>query len=58
MAEMFLDALGVPFATIKSSMSMEERTANAKLVNDKSQNCSCLVTNHACGALSPNLQEA
>ncbi|KAL4982726.1 P-loop containing nucleoside triphosphate hydrolase protein [Aspergillus falconensis] len=57
MVEMFLDALCVPFTTIKSSMDMEERASNAALFTNPAAECTVLVTTFACGALGLNLHD-
>ncbi|KAL3454916.1 hypothetical protein BJX64DRAFT_295588 [Aspergillus heterothallicus] len=58
LVEMFLDALGVPFTMIKSSMNMEQRTAACDYFNDPNSDCAMLLTTYICGAYGLNLQAA
>jgi superfamily II DNA/RNA helicase len=58
LVEMFLDALGVPFTTIKSSMNMEQRTAAYGYFNDPNSDCAILLTTYIRAAYGLNLQAA
>jgi superfamily II DNA/RNA helicase len=57
LVEIILDALCIPFVSLKSSMTADQRVETADLFNNPNASCSALVTNFTVGALGINIHD-